>query len=154
MRQLPKYKEEIVLLSLLLTLSKFCVQSGFRRRYSGLFSKIAWLDLWEGSQLTFTLFKVNNRNTRKRCEICSKLTIKAPEWPYWCRSCEFIVNFEHSWTPFSVVSTVDFEQVNVNWKWFLMKVTCSSDVSPIISLQWLFHVTSFWKRIFITIGQK
>ena len=26
-----------------------------------------------------TLFKVNNRNTRKRCEICSKLTIKTPK---------------------------------------------------------------------------
>ena len=25
------------------------------------------------------MFKVNNRNTRTRCEICSKLTIKAPE---------------------------------------------------------------------------
>ena len=25
------------------------------------------------------LFKFNNRNTRKRCEICSKLTIKTPE---------------------------------------------------------------------------
>ena len=25
------------------------------------------------------LFKVTNRNTRKRCEICSKLTIKTPE---------------------------------------------------------------------------
>ena len=25
------------------------------------------------------LFKVNNRNIRKRCEICSKLTIKTPE---------------------------------------------------------------------------
>ena len=25
------------------------------------------------------LFKVNNRNTRKRCEICSKLIIKTPE---------------------------------------------------------------------------
>ena len=25
------------------------------------------------------LFKVNNRNTRKRCQICSKLTIKIPE---------------------------------------------------------------------------
>ena len=24
-------------------------------------------------------FKVNNRNTRKSCEICSKLTIKIPE---------------------------------------------------------------------------
>ena len=26
------------------------------------------------------LFKVNNRNTRKRCEICSKLRIKTPKW--------------------------------------------------------------------------
>ena len=25
------------------------------------------------------MFKVNNRNTRARCEICSKLTIKIPE---------------------------------------------------------------------------
>ena len=25
------------------------------------------------------LFKVNNRSTRKRCEICSKFTIKTPE---------------------------------------------------------------------------
>ena len=25
------------------------------------------------------LFKLNSRNTRKRCEICSKLTIKTPE---------------------------------------------------------------------------
>ena len=25
------------------------------------------------------LLKVNNRNTRKRCEMCSKLTIKTPE---------------------------------------------------------------------------
>ena len=25
------------------------------------------------------LFKVNNRNTRQSCEICSKLTIETPE---------------------------------------------------------------------------
>ena len=25
------------------------------------------------------MFKVNNRNTRRRCEICSKLTMKTPE---------------------------------------------------------------------------
>ena len=29
------------------------------------------------------LFKVNNKNIRKRCEICSKLTIKPPERRYW-----------------------------------------------------------------------
>ena len=37
------------------------------------------------------LFKVNNRNSRKMCKICSKLTIKTPER----RSGVFIVNFEH-----------------------------------------------------------
>ena len=43
-------------------------------------------------------FKVNNRNTRKRCEICSKLIIKTSEWRHWCHwrpSGVFIVNFEH-----------------------------------------------------------
>ena len=25
------------------------------------------------------LFKINNRNTRKRCKICGKLTVKTPE---------------------------------------------------------------------------
>ena len=41
------------------------------------------------------LLKVNNRNTRTRCEICSKLTIKTPERRHWRRSGVFIVNFEH-----------------------------------------------------------
>ena len=41
------------------------------------------------------LFKVNNRNTRNRCEICSKLIIKTPERRQRRRSCVFIVNFEH-----------------------------------------------------------
>ena len=39
------------------------------------------------------MFKFNNRNTT-RCEICSKLTIKAP---------------------FYSVSIVDFDQTNVTW---------------------------------------
>ena len=38
------------------------------------------------------MFKVNNRNTRRRCEICSKLTT------------------------FSSVSFVNFEQVNTGWE--------------------------------------
>ena len=39
------------------------------------------------------LLQVNNRNTRRRCEICSKLTIKTPErrqWSmtsFWCLYC-------------------------------------------------------------------
>ena len=53
----------------------------------------------EGSQLlvsqTFYLFKVSNRNIRKRCEICSKLTIKTREQYYWLHYFVFIVNFEY-----------------------------------------------------------
>ena len=55
-----------------------------------------------------TTFKVNNRNTRTRCEICSKLTIKTPEW----------------WTYFTSCSSVpigNFYQVNAGWDW-----VCSS----------------------------
>ena len=39
------------------------------------------------------LLKVNNRNNRARCEMCSKLTIKTPELrrPFGV----FIVNFEY-----------------------------------------------------------
>ena len=38
------------------------------------------------------LLKVINRNTRTKCEICSKLTIKTPERRHWHRSGVFIVN--------------------------------------------------------------
>ena len=41
------------------------------------------------------MFKVNSRNTRARCEICSNLTIKIPEWRQWRRSGIFIVNSEY-----------------------------------------------------------
>ena len=45
------------------------------------------------SKLTAYLFKhlpVQNRSSRKACEMCSKLTIKTPEWRQWHRSSVFI----------------------------------------------------------------
>ena len=42
-----------------------------------------------------SLFKVNNKNTRTWCELCSKLTMKTPERRQWRCSGVFIVNFEH-----------------------------------------------------------
>ena len=54
------------------------------------------------------MFKVNDRNTRTRCEICSNLTIKTPEQRHWHRSDVFILNFEHN-------SIVNFEEVNASW---------------------------------------
>ena len=67
------------------------------------------------------LFKMNNRNTKKRCEICSTLTMKTPERRHWPRSGVFIVNFEHIlhlflmfllliWTSKCLLGIVDFEK--------------------------------------------
>ena len=61
------------------------------------------------------LFKVNKRNTRKRCEMCPKLTIKTSERVHWHSSDVFFVNFESYLTYFSSVFIVDFEQVNASW---------------------------------------
>ena len=41
------------------------------------------------------MFKINNKNTRTRCEICPKLTKKTPEQRHWRCYAVFIVNFEH-----------------------------------------------------------
>ena len=41
------------------------------------------------------MLKVNNRNGRTKCEICSKLTIKTAKRRQCCRSGVFVVNFEH-----------------------------------------------------------
>ena len=54
------------------------------------------------------LLKVNNRNTKTRCEIRSKLTINTPERLHWPRSDVFIVNFEY-------VSHINFEHVITGW---------------------------------------
>ena len=62
------------------------------------------------------LFKVSNRNTGKRSEICSKLTIKTLERRQWRHSGVFIVNFEDISHLFFSVSIVDFEQANVSWE--------------------------------------
>ena len=44
----------------------------------------------KNSPTSIYLFIMNNSNTKKRCEICSKITIKTPEQ----RSTIFILNFE------------------------------------------------------------
>ena len=41
------------------------------------------------------LSKVNNKDTRKKCEICSKLTLKTPERRQWHRFGASTVRFEH-----------------------------------------------------------
>ena len=53
------------------------------------------------------LLKVNNRNTKTKCEICSKLTIKILERRQWRRSGIFIVNFGRSG-----IFIVNFEHIS------------------------------------------
>ena len=60
------------------------------------------------------MFKVHNRNTRTRCDICSKSTLKIPERRHWRCSGIFIVNLD-IFTTCSSVSIVNFEQKNAGW---------------------------------------
>ena len=53
--------------------------------------------MFKGNPANIYLLKVSSRNTRKRCELCSKLTIKTPE-------------------PRQLRSIDDFEQLNVSWE--------------------------------------
>ena len=62
------------------------------------------------------LFKFNNSSTRAMCAICSELA-KRPT-PFWCRYFKFWTDFTYN----SVVSVVDFEQLNVAW-YFTARLT-------------------------------
>ena len=62
-----------------------------RTKFTGFLSEID-PDLFP---IGICMFKVNNRNTRTRCEICSKLTIKTPEWRQWRRTGVFVYS-EHT----------------------------------------------------------
>ena len=85
-----------------------------------------WMDLWASQWFwnrepirqypaNIYLFKPNNRSSRKMWDICSKLAIKAAERRHWRFYCWLWTYF----TPFSSVSIVEFQQVNVNWVWYL-----------------------------------
>ena len=50
----------------------------------------------DNNPVNICLFKVNNKSTRKKGEICSKLTRKVPEQCHWRLSGVSIVNVEHS----------------------------------------------------------
>ena len=63
-------------------------------------------------------FKVNNSKSTKECEICSKLSIKRPEWCQWRRSGGIFCWLWTYCTHFSSASIVDFEKVIVCWEKF------------------------------------
>ena len=60
------------------------------------------------------MFKVSNKNTRTRRDICSKLTTKTLERRHKLRSGVFIVNFEHTSHLVLVFLIVNFKQVNAD----------------------------------------
>ena len=89
------------------------------------------------TQPAFTCSKVDNGNTRKLCEIRSKLVLMTSGQRHWRLYGVFVVNFEkifHS----SDVSIVEFEQANAGWvnflktKWFYWFTDVSLYISEII----------------------
>ena len=84
---------DVVLVSLLLNLNMFHFFSYYFHHFLE-FPRTLCVCLQ--FRINIYLFKVNNRNIRKRWETRSKLTIKTPERGQWRRSGVFIVNFEHT----------------------------------------------------------
>ena len=80
------------------SLRKRQIISGFLK-FPGIVETKHWPVMsWRALQVGNYFFKVNSRNTRTRCEICSKLTIKTPERRQWHQLRHFgifIFNFEH-----------------------------------------------------------
>ena len=66
--------------------------------------------------------KVNDRNTRRRCEICSKSTIETPERRHWHCSGVFSVNFEHI-SHLVLVFLLLTLNMQMSSRWVLMKTT-------------------------------
>ena len=56
------------------------------------------------------MLRVNNKNTRTRCEICSKLTMVS-----LLQTSGVFLQLRTYFTPCSSVSMVNFEQVNAGW---------------------------------------
>ena len=70
--------------------SAFCLRTSLK----GCFWRCVWYPIKHIPAGNY-VFKVNTRNIRTRCEICSKLTGKVPQRRQWCRCDIFIINFKH-----------------------------------------------------------
>ena len=95
----------------------------------------------------------STKETPKMCQICFKITIKAPKWRYWCFSGISIANFEKI-SDFSDISNADFEQVNTSWD---VPRCCSIEPLRLFSLVFFslspvldWSLTSFLGRWIIT----
>ena len=85
-----------------------CIKILYLNKFMFSGKKLDYRCLTRFYQADIYLLKVNNKNTRARCEICLKLTINTPEWQvnnkdtrtkperrYWLQFDLFIANFEH-----------------------------------------------------------
>ena len=97
-RDLPNYFLDNLIMTVSFSLKTFCSTT----RNSVEYLSLGWtvkaslgVNHTTGIRITYPagnyMFKVNNKNTRTRCEICSKLTTKIPER----RQGIFTANFEH-----------------------------------------------------------
>ena len=80
-------------LSSLLTTIKYTFLKDNKRVISRFFGTVA-LTTYPG----FYLINVTNRNTKNtkaRCQMSLKLTVRTPEWHQWHHSSVFVVNFQH-----------------------------------------------------------
>ena len=77
------------------------------------------------------LFKVNNRNTRTRCEICSKLTIKTPERRHWV-----------GWS-----QRLRLESLVLSLYWYTVEFSCSSRSMPNTLPQFPTFIKAEYQRI-------
>ena len=78
------------------------------------------------------LFKVNYRNTSKRFKIWSKLTIKTSAQLHWSRSGSLL-----TFIPFSSVSVVEFEQVNITWVLWNGLIRTRFDFPSDVAISWI-----------------
>ena len=68
-----------------------------------------------GKTANIYLFKVNSRNTGKKCEICLKLTIKTLKYVIDVVLVFLLLNL-NIFNIFSTAFVVDLQQVNVSWE--------------------------------------
>ena len=78
------------------------------------------------------LFKVNYRNTSKRFKIWSKLTIKTSAQLHRSRSGSLL-----TFIPFSSVSVVEFEQVNITWVLWNGLIRTRFDFPSDVAISWI-----------------
>ena len=73
------------------------------------------------------MFKVNNRNTRTRCEICSKLTIKTPKRRHWAFQMKNLVQY------FTITYRINHRRYSIK-KLFLKRSQYSQETAVLESL--------------------